>query len=275
MINPLVKRFLPLFMVVACVLTGHAQSLIAPADGRGAPPPRPEGARPVQTQPVRAPAMTPAPGWRVIEPYDERNRPNPEAFDWSGVALGISAGTLGGGVEGTIYLADWANLRVGGHYASLLYKKTTSGIDYDYDYTGLNGLFLLDLYPGTQRGFRFSVGAAVNSSDVSVDGVPRRTFTVGDSSFTPARMGAVSGKARFDTVSPYVGIGFDNPVRPDQLLQLSLDIGVLYQDYTLSLDVDQADFPAAGIEKLKSDVRNTVDWLKWYPVITLSVAYHF
>ena len=239
------------------------------------PPPRSETYRPTQTAPVHRPPPPIETGQPMIRPYDDWSRPNPDAFDWTGISLGGAVGTLGLGAEGTFYLTDWANFRLGAHYGTLVYKTTTRGIDYEYDYSALTSMWLIDLYPGFHRNFRFSAGALLKATSVSLDGQPRRSMTFGDRTYTPEQIGGISGKATFDTFSPYIGIGFGNPVRPDQLLQFSFDMGLTVQDYSLRLDADNPKVSEAAMSRLRSDVSKKIDWLKIYPIISFSISYHF
>lgn len=215
----------------------------------------------------------------VIHPYDERGRPNPEAFDWSGISLGIHGGTLGAGAETTVHLTPWLNFRVTGTYLSFTYKTTVDKIDYDYDLEALSARLMLDLYPARLKNFRFSIGLVVKDMDIDVSGAPNRNVMIGDRVYTPEEVGSLGGRASYDTFAPYLGIGFGNSVKPDALLTFSLDIGVMLHDYSFRLssrgDGAGRDSFARDLESHQSDVEETLDWLKIYPVISFGLAYHF
>lgn len=220
---------------------------------------------------IRTMAPAPAPS---MQPYDARGRPNPDAFDWTGVAIGASFGSLGVGAEGTFYLLDWLNFRVTANYLSLVYKTTIDRIDYDLDLSSLGALFLLDIYPGARRNVRITMGLTVKDTEVDILGEPRGNLNLGDQTFTPAQLGRLRGKAEYDIVAPYVGIGFGNAVRPDALMTFFMDVGVFFQGYDLTLNAEGSDL--GGVENLlKPDIEDRLDWLKIYPVVTAGISYHF
>lgn len=200
--------------------------------------------------------------------YDRWGRANPDAFDWSGVSLGIHGSTLGAGGEMAFHVFDWLNFRVNGHYLSLVYKTTIDSIDYDFDYTAPGGLLLLDVYPGRRGNFRFVAGLAIRDAEVSITGTPR---VLGSPIPQSVRL---NGTAAFDSVVPYAGIGFGNTVLPNSLLMLSLDIGVLFQSYELELG-SNVGISDALLQSVEEDVREYVDYLEIYPVVTLGLSYHF
>lgn len=192
-----------------------------------------------------------------VQPYDDYGRPNPDAFEWTGFSLGVSAGTLGLGLDANVHLLSWLNLRASAHTFSLTYKDTIDRIDYDFD-IGFSGLaLLLDIYPGQMNEFRISAGLAFNDHIVDIDGFDPGTREV-----------TLNGKAEYDSVAPYFGIGWGNPVQPDSALTFTVDLGVLLQDYETSL-------PAEMPQTTKEDIEDVLDFFTIYPVLTFALHYHF
>ena len=202
--------------------------------------------------------------------YNRWGRANPDAFEWSGMAIGIHGGSLGFGAEGTLHITDWLNARVNAHYASVLVSTTIDEIDYDFDYSALGLLLSLDLYPGPKGNFRLVAGLGLRDADIAITGIPRIAGA--------AELGHIRGVASYDTIAPYVGFGFGNAVLPDKRLSMSIDFGVLFQGYNLRLSPEGplAEFvPDEALQEIESDVRERLDWLKMYPVIQVGVSYHF
>lgn len=202
--------------------------------------------------------------------HDDWGRAYPDAFDWSGIAIGGNVGTLGVGVEGVFYITDWMNVRANAHYASLLYRTTIDSIDYDFDLSAPGALFMLDLYPGPMGNFRISAGLGIRDAEVSITGTPR---VAGG-----AELGRVRGRASYDTFTPYVGIGFGNAVLPDKLLSFSIDFGILFQSYSLRVNAEGplADHvPESVRADIESNVKDRLDWLRIYPVVQLGLNFHF
>ncbi len=257
----------------------QARSIETERVPRSRPTPAPAEAQRAPTRTaVPPPATTPARPLSQIYPYDEFGRPNPDAFDWSGISLGPTLGTMGLGLETTAYLFENINFRFGLTYLDFKYKDTLSGIDYTFDWSTLAGAFLFDFYPGMRQNFRFTAGLVVKDWSVDVSGRPRGDVSIGRQPFTEEEVGRIRGRARYDTVSPYLGIGFGNTVSPDALLTVFIDLGVIIQGYSLKLDSDgtiDQDVKDQALRSLRSDVKDRLDWLKIYPVCTVGIAYHF
>lgn len=216
---------------------------------------------------------------RTIHPYDALGRPNPEAFEWTGISVGLNAGTLGFGAESTVHIAPWLNFRATATYLSATYKTTIERVDFDYDLESLGARLMLDLYPTRLKNFRISAGLVISDMEVTVEGEPDRNAILNGNVYTPEQMGRLRGRASYETVAPYLGIGWGNSVKPDALLTVSLDIGVMLQDYSFRLSSNGTE---AGNEPFESDLNSVrsettdvLDWLKIYPVVSLGFAYHF
>jgi hypothetical protein len=200
--------------------------------------------------------------------YDDRGRPIPGAFESSGFALGLNAGTLGAGVEATLRLTTWANLRVSGHAYGFIYKDTIDGIDYTFDIDMENVVAGLEIYPGARSVFKFVGGAVFSGNEISVLGVPQLPI---DS--------RVVGEVACDEIAPYIGIGFGNHVREDTNFSIALDLGVIFQEYALTLTTEGSGSDLAFVEQNRQDFENDVngvlEQIKIYPVVTVSIAYQF
>ena len=199
---------------------------------------------------VQAQPLGPVTGGAAPQPYDAYGRPNPDAFDWTGLSLGAQIGTLGYGAEVTYHVTSWLNLRGSLHLFDLTYKDTFEGVDYDLgvDWNGL--IVTFDVYPGQQRGFRLSAGAGLNDHTVGIAG------------------GSYRGKAEYDSFAPYFGIGWGNPVQPDAALTFTFDLGLLFQDYSVN-------YSAAPPADVQADIKDVLDLFTVYPVISFGMHYHF
>ncbi len=258
-------------------MAGHAvaQKPAAPPTQRYAPP---QGA---YYAPGSAPApyQQPRPRYEPIQPYDSEGRPNPDAFEWTGFALGVKVGTLGIGADASIYLDDWVNFRANAGYLQFTYKDTIDDIDFDFDTEFLTGIFVLDFYPFADNNFRFSGGVALLNNTMDVSGTPRGTEEIGDTEYTAAQIGTISGSVDFDPVAPYIGIGYGNPVTPDTAVSFIFDFGVIFQTYETKLTSNGTAANDPGFQEdlasLEKDIEDELDKVKIYPVINFGVAYHF
>ncbi|HMP91005.1 MAG TPA: hypothetical protein PJ991_12445 [Kiritimatiellia bacterium] len=212
-------------------------------------------------------------------PYDRQGRPNPDAFDWTGVAAGVKIGTLGLGADASIYLADWVNFRAGVNILSFEYRDDIEDIRFDLDMDFRSLMLLFDLYPFDNGNFRLTGGVAFQDNKFRVKATPNESEKIGDNRYTPAQIGTIRGDIEFDSVAPYFGIGFGNAVRPDTALSFSFDFGVVFQTFDVAL---RANGTASGtpqfeadLNSLEDDIRDEMNRFKIYPVISFGISYHF
>lgn len=177
----------------------------------------------------------------------------------SGVAVGARISTLGVGGEVTAQLVPNLNIRLGGNGAEYDYDGTESGIEYDFDLKLLSGTALVDWHPWS-GGFRVSGGAMVNGNEVDFQAKSVATYTIGDTTYTTAEVGTLSGEIDFNALAPYVGIGWGNAVDKNKRWGFTLDLGVVYQgtpDVELRTNGSLASDAAfrANLEREKTEFR--------------------
>ncbi|MFT7388261.1 MAG: hypothetical protein ACI8VC_001506 [Candidatus Endobugula sp.] len=124
-------------------------------------------------------------------------------------ALGAGAGTTGLSVNGTYQLIDNFNIR--GVYAT--YDFTQNDIEsstaYQFDIALDTLSLLLDWHPFASSGFRASIGVVNNGTHYSAKTTQTSgSITVGSSSFLASDIGTINAKVDYDSVAPYVGIGW-------------------------------------------------------------------
>ena len=194
-------------------------------------------------------------------------------------ALGVSAGTMGIGLEGTTNIAKYANVRV--ITAGFNYSKDGTSGDVAYHGTAklLNAGVLLDYYP-FESGIRLTAGGMYNGTKVSLNGKPTNgtsTYTLNGNTYTAAQVGSVSGDAKYEKIMPYVGIGFSNPIKGSKFtfgVDLGAMIGKPTADLTVTNPTNNATLAAdAAVEKAK--LQNDANKLTAYPVIQFNVTYRF
>ncbi|MFL6621626.1 MAG: hypothetical protein ACJ8KA_04225 [Sulfurifustis sp.] len=197
-----------------------------------------------------------------------------------GFGLGVKAGTLGGGIEGTIGISDSLNLRVGVNSASPSFDQTESDVKYRIAADLKSTALLLDWHPFA-GGFRVSAGVLDNKNAFHLRGQPTGgTFTIGGATFTSAEIGTLSGDVRFDKkTAPYVGLGWGNAATKG--FGASLEIGAMFhgkpqvelrsQGGTLSSDPSVQ----SALREEEQDAESDLESLKAYPVISLGLSYGF
>lgn len=205
------------------------------------------------------------------------------AFTFAGpgdLGIALKAGTLGGGVEGTVGILDTLNARVGFNYFSMEHDMTESNVDYEFDLDLLTASLILDWHP-FNNGFRVSAGVMYNGNELDATGQPTAgNYTINDTTYTAAQVGTLTGRIDFDDVAPYIGIGYGNALSKDRKWNFVLDIGVMYQgsvDVTLDANGTSSGNAAfrSNLENERRQLQDELDDYQWYPVIAIGISYKF
>jgi hypothetical protein len=204
------------------------------------------------------------------------------------VAIDARAGTTGYGFDLDIG-SEWFGARVG--YSGFNFDHQVNQTDVNYDgklkVRDLSALFDWYAFGG---GFRLTLGAVGGGGlTADVTGVPaaNQTYTINGNTYTGSQLGSLSGHLKFgNSVSPYVGLGWGNPVGRKHHLHFLFDVGAIYggtPNVTLVGTCGSA-APAGSplCTQLQNDVQterqqlqHDVTVIKWYPVVNFGLAYRF
>lgn len=190
----------------------------------------------------------------------------------AGLGIGLRAGTQGAGVEFGYGLTDVVNIRLGFNRTSIGDTDTIDGIRYDVD-LGLESLNLMfDWHPfgGT---FRLTAGYVADNTAVDLRATPTENVTIGSTTYTPAQVGTLSGRADLQG-GAYLGIGWGNV--PARGFGFTADVGVFATgspDVRLSASSGQVS--AADLRSEERDIEDDVADLDLYPVIAVGFSYGF
>jgi hypothetical protein len=205
------------------------------------------------------------------------------------VALDVRAGTTGYGFDVDVGLLSRLNARVGYSTFSFDRKINQTDVTYDGKLKISDVSALLDWY-AFGGGFHLTAGG-VGGGGLTVDatGVPNAhgTYTINGQTYTGNEVGSLAGRLKFgNSLSPYVGLGWGNPVGAKHHLHVLFDIGAIYGGTpNVSLSATCGSAAPTGsptCTQLQSDVQverqrlqNDVTLVKWYPVLNLGLAYRF
>ena len=219
-------------------------------------------------------------GGEGVEPSDTASMTS-SGDHWE---VSARASTLGAGIELKRTFGDSFAARAVLNGFSYSLDEETSDVDYKGDLNLRSGGLILDFHPGGYW-FRVSAGLLLNGNELDVDAEPSGgTFEFNDVVYTTAQVGSASGKAEFDSIAPYVGIGFSSAPGGDSGLSFSADVGVLFQGAP-SFDLDVRCGTAvldATCNQLKSDAEaerkafeDDTDQYEYYPVVSLAIGYRW
>jgi hypothetical protein len=144
-----------------------------------------------------------------------------------GHAIGLKVGALGLGAEYTYQLSERFSVRGALYGSELGFDGEESGIDYDFDVVWDSLSAGVDFHP-MKSPLRLSVGLLKNDNALELTSRLSGNVEVGDTTYTPAEVGTLTGAIGFDDTATYAGLGWDWS-RKRQSFGMSLDIGLLDQ----------------------------------------------
>lgn len=148
---------------------------------------------------------------------------------------------------------------------------------------------VVDLYPASRGSFHVTGELVGNNKTLDGDASPNENdaFIIDKQVFRASDVGTLHGKAGFDTLSYYVGVGLGKPTEPGARLRPYFDLGGLFEGSpkvslnhfggaatpitspTLNNQINTA--LAAEQSLTEGDLKN----FKVYPVVALGMEVHF
>ena len=190
-----------------------------------------------------------------------------------GVTAGV--GTLGAGLAFSFGVSERFNARLG--YAR--YTDDREFEDSDLEFEGevtVGGIFALaDFFPFNGV-FRLTGGLINNNNEVTGDAGVTDDVDIGDGTYD---VGSLSANIEFESIAPYIGIGWDNTARGGRGFAASFDLGFMYQGgATVNLRAvgGDADLPSFE-DDLRREEKNIEDDISadFYPVVALGLGWTF
>ena len=137
----------------------------------------------------------------------------------------------------------------------------------------------MDWFP-FDNAFHMTGGLLVNQNELELTAKTTANYEIGNTTYTAAEVGTLTGELDFNDVAPYIGIGWGNPFGKEGNWSFAIDLGVMFQG---SADVDlsangtlagNAAF-AANLAREEDNLEDEIDDYQYYPVIALGVSYRF
>lgn len=143
----------------------------------------------------------------------------------------------------------------------------------------LGGAPIIFNYFPFHNNFSLNAGFFINRNRVTARGVPGDTgYTINGNYYSAEEVGDMSGRTRFKSVAPYVGIGYGDPFEGGRWSFIT-NIGAIYEGSPgIRLNADGAAHNAAlanDITHLQHKLDHEVRFLNWWPVATVGIAYRF
>jgi len=203
---------------------------------------------------------------------------NANAVDF---AVGAQGGTPGIGLSATIGITKKLNARGVVNYFQYDFDENEDGINYELD-LDLNSFgALIDWHP-LAGSFRISGGIFANGNDISGTGrgEPGSSVEFGDIIVDADDLGTVNTSIDFNSVAPYLGIGWGNAVG-DGRWAFMLDIGVFLQgEPDATINTPEVDPSIAAIVEseranAEAELQDEIDSFDIFPYLSLGFAFKF
>ncbi len=193
------------------------------------------------------------------------------------IAIGAKISTLGVGPDLTIGVLDSLNIRAAGHWGSYEIDGEGDDVKYECDLNLLSGLITAEWFPFKGRSFHIVAGALLNGNNLDADAeiAPGLSYTIGGATYTSTAIGRLTGEIDYNTLAPYIGIGWGNPVHQDSNWTFFVDLGVAYQgaaEVSLEATGTEASNPIfqSRLQQEEDDLEDDLADYKYYPVISLA-----
>lgn len=198
---------------------------------------------------------------------------------WAGIGISAGAGTLGIGVTLSLPLIpDMLDARVLANGGVLTRHETTRGLNYRARAHFRNAALLADVYP-FHGAFHLTAGAYYDDNRVDLNATPTNGYYDVNGYMAPASaVGPVTGTVTYQRFAPYLGLGFSNDARMRAGFAYVVDLGVMWDRPTTTLNAPGAASDpalAAEIASVRAQIEQKANRLKAYPVASLSLGYRF
>ena len=200
------------------------------------------------------------------------------------VGLAVKAGTLGGGLEVSMDVSPYIEIRTGVNQISFDFDTSIADIDYNFAPDFFTSSLLVDLHPFAYA-FRFTVGAYLNKNDIDVNGTYRKDLLSPDLDRYADLIDQirVRGSVEFDSFAPYLGIGWTSNHESVRRWGVNIAFGVMFQGTPQVTELHVEDpwgigrHPAAEafIEQERREIEKEIDEYEYYPVASISLSCKF
>lgn len=199
------------------------------------------------------------------------------AYADNNYGAGLKAGTLGLGLEASWQPLPYLDLRLGANTYDYRDQDTRSGVNYDQE-------LKLRSYYGTANlhfpvsPLRITAGVYANGNEIHLKNDEEQDQSVGGVVYPGSGIGTMKSETTFDSVAPYLGIGFDFTI--GNKVGLNLDLGVLWQgepNVTLEASGSLSDDPEfqSALEAERRELEEDMSDFKAWPLVQLGLVYRF
>jgi hypothetical protein len=184
--------------------------------------------------------------------------------------------TLGAGLEVAKGFTPNFGLRAGFNYFSYGYDATESDVSYKLDLELKSFGLFADWHP-FKGAFRLSGGLLINGNGLSGSAKPTTLVEIGGTDYD---LTSVNLDISYNTLAPYLGLGWDTTFGDRDNWGFAFDLGLIYSGSAeaaltaTGLGLSDATFEENRIKE-QNELQSDLDSLKWWPVISAGLVYQF
>ena len=193
-----------------------------------------------------------------------------------GFRIAPRVSTLGGGIEVAKGLSPRFGLRGGFNYFTYQYGATEDDVSYELDLELKSFGVFADYHP-FKGSFRISGGLLLNGNGLSGKAKPSGSFDIGDKTYTAAEINSINLDVSYNSVAPYLGLGWDTTFGDHEHWGFTFDVGLIYSGAAkvkLLIDGTPSDLEVQR-QKEERDLQEELNNLEWWPVLSAGIVYQF
>lgn len=155
---------------------------------------------------------------------------HPASAQRRGVAVSIQASTLGPSAGVHVRATDALHVRLRGSYLPYSHREQVDDNDVTAEARAdvtLGGPEVRAEWHPFGTAFHVSGGLLLNVTEATADIVPTEPYEYSDTkTFSPEKLGSLSGRASYPTLAPYLGLGFGDAL--DSRWSVLVELGAYY-----------------------------------------------
>lgn len=203
-----------------------------------------------------------------------------------GYAVGAIAGTNGVGLDFTNSLTESFTVSLDYGWGKINTTRSVSDISYKAD-TSFGGVgFKASYFPVDGSNLRVTAGFLLNNTELDAEAQSDGGFyNINGTQYPASYVGSMKAKIQFPSSSPYVGVGWGNPVRAGSKINFTVDLGVQYLksiNASLTATCNNAAINQLQCTQLKNDItleeaqlQDEMNKISWWPSARIGLHYQF
>lgn len=191
----------------------------------------------------------------------------------------LQGGTQGGGIGASIGVTSWLGFHADIDGMNISHSFHAGGNKFDGELHVRHEGVYADLFPFPRSGFRISAGAMFSQDRLTGTAVPENgNYKIGGYT-VPAGIFAgqtASVTAKFPAVMPYLGFGYGHqPLHKG--FGFVADVGVAYGKPSVGFSVPPqlTQYAASPLAQEEQEIRNSIQKVKFFPVVQVGISYRF